>query len=114
MTKAEIINYLVAQAEAKEMLASLPSGNAFAEDVTVLREAAKLIESLSIERDAWQRRAEAAERDIDHCCPTCQYHHMFFNGCTYDHDCTNPDGACSDDCDRWHWRGPCKENGGEQ
>lgn len=64
------------------------------------------------ERNAWKLRAEAAERDIDHCCSTCQYHYVFFNGCTPDHDCTNPDGGCTNNCDRWHWRGPCAENGG--
>lgn len=43
MTKNEIIAYLLAQAGAKEMLASFPSGSAFADDVTALREAAEML-----------------------------------------------------------------------
>lgn len=69
---------------------------------------------LAADRDTWKLRAKAAEWDIDHCCSTCQYHYVFFNGCTPDHDCTNPDGGCTNNCDRWHWRGPCAENGGER
>ena len=51
-----------------------------------------------------------AERDeaiksIPHDCKTCVYHTVFFNGCTPDHDCTNPDGGCSNNYDRWKWRG---------
>lgn len=64
------------------------------------------------DRDAWKRRAEAAERDIEHCCATCQYHHLFFDGYLSANDCTNPDGGCTNNYDRWKWRGPCAENGG--
>lgn len=51
-----------------------------------------------------------AERDgavdsIPRNCETCAYHVVFFNGCTPDHDCTNPDGGCSNNYDRWKWRG---------
>lgn len=63
-------------------------------------------------RDKWKRRAEAAERDINHCCSTCRYYFVFFNGSTPDHDCTNPDGGCSNNYDRWEWRGPREGNGG--
>ena len=48
---------------------------------------------------------DAAVESIPHECKTCVYHTVFFNGCTPDHDCTNPDGGCSNNCDRWKWRG---------
>lgn len=66
------------------------------------------------ERDAWQRRAKAVERDINRCCSTCRYYFVFFNGSTPDHDCTNPDGGCSNNYDRWQWRGSFPENGGAE
>ena len=56
------------------------------------------LEQVKAERDA-------AVESIPHECKTCVYHTVFFNGCTPDHDCTNPDGGCSNNCDRWKWRG---------
>ena len=53
---------------------------------------------------------DAAVESIPHECKTCVYHTVFFNGCTLDHDCTNPDGGCSNNYDRWKWRGPHKED----
>ena len=44
---------------------------------------------------------DAAIESIPHDCKTCVYHTVFFNGCTPDHDCTNPDGGCSNNYDRW-------------
>ncbi len=90
MTKAEIIKFLLDLAHKR----------------------AEKIKALSADRDTWKRRCKAAEKDICHHCSTCQYHHIFFNGNTYDHECTNPYGVCSNDRDRWHWRGPCEENRG--
>lgn len=60
------------------------------------------LEKVKAERDA-------AVECIPHECKTCVYHTVFFNGCTPDHDCTNPDGGCSNNYDRWEWRGPQKE-----
>lgn len=51
-------------------------------------------------------KLDAAVESIRHECKTCVYHTVFFNGCTLDHDCTNPDGGCSNNYDRWRWRGP--------
>lgn len=62
----------------------------------------KQLEKVKAERDA-------AVECIPHECKTCVYHTVFFNGCTPDHDCTNPDGGCSNNYDRWEWRGPQKE-----
>lgn len=56
------------------------------------------LEQVKAERDA-------AVESIPHECKTCVYHTVFFNGCTPDHDCTNPDGCCSNNYDRWKWRG---------
>ena len=56
------------------------------------------LEKVKAERDA-------AVECIPHECKTCVYHTVFFNGCTPDHDCTNPDGGCSNNYDRWQWRG---------
>ena len=60
--------------------------------------------------EAAESRAEKAERERDtavnklpHVCETCVYYKVFFNGCTPDHDCTNPDGGCSNNYDRWAW-----------
>lgn len=71
-------------------------------------------ESLKKERDEWKARCEAAERDIEHCCETCQYHHVYFDGYLSANDCTNLDGECLNNYDRWNWRGPCAENGGAE
>ena len=51
-----------------------------------------------------------AEEDIPHEYKNCLYHTVSFNGCTPDHNCTNPDGGCSNNYDRWKWRGPHKED----
>ena len=65
------------------------------------------IENAQLRAELEQVKAErdAAVESIPHECKTCVYHTVFFNGCTPDHDCTNPDGGCSNNCDRWKWRG---------
>ena len=62
-------------------------------------------EKLRAELEQVKRERDAAVESIPHECKTCVYHTVFFNGCTPDHDCTNPDGGCSNNCDRWKWRG---------
>ena len=66
------------------------------------RKASDELEQVKAERDA-------AVESIPHECKTCVYHTVFFNGCTLDHDCTNPDGGCSNNNDRWKWRGQKEE-----
>lgn len=68
------------------------------------------IENLRAELEQAKAERDAAVESIPHECKTCVYHTVFFNGCTPDHDCTNPDGGCSNNCDRWKWRGPQKED----
>lgn len=66
-------------------------------------------EKLRAELEQVKAEKDAAVESIPHECKTCVYHTVFFNGCTPDHDCTNPDGGCSNNCDRWKWRGLHKE-----
>ena len=87
-------------------------GRAFADQEDVLDNAATALSTLQAENEKLRAELEQvkAERDaavesIPHECKTCVYHTVFFNGCTPDHDCTNPDGGCSNNCDRWKWRG---------
>lgn len=67
-------------------------------------------EKLRGELEQVKAEKDAAVESIPHECKTCVYHTVFFNGCTLDHDCTNPDGGCSNNYDRWKWRGPHKED----
>lgn len=67
-------------------------------------------ENLRAELEQVKAEKDAAVESIPHECKTCVYHTVFFNGCTPDHDCTNPDGGCSNNYDRWRWRGPQKED----
>lgn len=81
------------------------------------KEAAELVRALYAERETLRAdlarvtaERDAAVESIPHECKTCVHHTVFFNGCTPDHDCTNPDGGCSNNCDRWKWRGVKKED----
>lgn len=67
-------------------------------------------EKLRAELERVKEERDAVVESIPHECKTCVYHTVFFNGCTLDHDCTNPDGGCSNNYDRWRWRGPHKED----
>ena len=66
-------------------------------------------EKLRAELERVKAEKDAAVESIPHECKTCVYHTVFFNGCTLDHDCTNPDGGCSNNNDRWKWRGQKEE-----
>ena len=84
-----------------------------AEMIRDLNDAPKLrAENKQLRADLARMTAErdAAIKNIPHDCKTCVYHTVFFNGCTPDHDCTNPDGGCSNNYDRWEWRGIKKED----
>lgn len=66
-------------------------------------------EKMRAEMEQVKAEKDAAVESIPHECKTCVYHTVFFNGCTLDHDCTNPDGGCSNNNDRWKWRGQKEE-----
>ena len=92
-------------------------GRAFADQEDVLDNAATALSTLQTENKKLRAELEQVKRERDavvesipHECKTCVYHTVFFNGCTPDHECTNPDGGCSNNYDRWKWRGPHKED----
>ena len=64
-----------------------------------------LVPELRSELEQAKAGRDAAVENIPHECKTCLYYMVSFNGCTPDHDCTNPDGGCSNNYDRWQWRG---------
>ena len=68
-------------------------------------QAADALEKLQGELEQVKRELDAAIASVPHECKTCLYHTVFFNGCTPDHDYTNPDGGCSNNYNRWEWRG---------
>ena len=74
-----------------------------------LLDSAEALTTLQAELEKVKAERDAAVECIPHECKTCVYHTVFFNGCTPDHDCTNPDGGCSNNYDRWEWRGLQKE-----
>lgn len=69
-----------------------------------------LVPELRAELEKVKAERDEAINAIPHTCETCLFHAVTFNGCTPDHDCTNPDGGCSNNYDRWKWRGPTKED----
>ena len=68
-------------------------------------DAVAAISTLQSENDRLRKERDAAVENIPHECKNCLYHTGSFNGCTPDHDCSNPDGGCSNNYDRWVWRG---------
>lgn len=75
----------------------------------LLEEATAALEQLQAENDRLRRERDSAVESIPHECKTCLYYTVTFNGCTPDYDCTNLDGGCSNNYDRWVWRGLHKE-----
>ena len=78
-------------------------------NLQTVKDAAEALTTLQAELEKVKAERDAAVECIPHECKTCVYHTVFFNGCMPDHDCTNPDGGCSHNYDRWEWRGPQKE-----
>ena len=78
-------------------------------NLQTVKDAAEALSALQSELEKVKAERDAAVECIPHECKTCVYHTVFFNGCTPDHDCTNPDGGCSNNYDIWEWRGPQKE-----
>ena len=91
--------------EAQDYRSGRTLGRAFADAEDVLDEAATALEQLQAENDRLRRERDAALESLPHECKSCRYYEIFFNGCTPDYNCTNPDGYCSNNYDRWQWRG---------
>lgn len=90
----------------KDMLCNAAGGPV---GIQMCQEAADALEQLQAENDRLNRERDAAVESIPHECKTCLYYTVSFNGCTPDYDCTNLDGGCSNNYDRWVWRGLHKE-----
>ena len=78
-------------------------------NLQTVKDAAEALTTLQAELEKVKVERDAAVECIPHECKTCVYHTVFFNGCTPDHDCTNPDGGCSNNYDRGEWRGQNEE-----
>lgn len=87
----------------KDMLRNAAGGPV---GIQMCQEAADALEQLQAENDRLKRERDAAVESIPHECKTCLYYTVTFNGCTPDYDCTNLDGGCSNNYDRWVWCGP--------
>ena len=94
------------RAENEKMRAELEQkSKLIAQEAAELERRDTLLKDQEAELEQVKRERDAAVESIPHECKTCVYHTVFFNGCTPDHDCTNPDGCCSNNYDRWKWRG---------
>ena len=94
------------RAENEKMRAELEQkSKLIAQEAAELERWDTLLKDQEAELEQVKRERDAAVESIPHECKTCVYHTVFFNGCTPDHDCTNPDGCCSNNYDRWKWRG---------
>ena len=98
------------RAENEKMRAELEQkSKLIAQEAAELERWDTLLKDQEAELEQVKRERDAAVESIPHECKTCVYHTVFFNGCTLDHDCTNPDGGCSNNNDRWKWRGQKEE-----
>lgn len=94
------------QAENEKMRSELEQkSKLIAQQAAELERRDTLLKEQEAELEQVKRERDAAVEDIPHECKTCLYHTVSFNGCTLDHDCTNPDGGCSNNYDRWIWIG---------
>ena len=67
------------------------------------------IPALQAENDRLKRERDAALKSFPYMCNSCRYHTMFYNGYAPVYGCTNPDGHCLNNYDKWQWRGPKEE-----
>lgn len=77
----------------------------------LMLDAADLIKELSVDRDKWKRRAEAAERDIKHLLICGDLSSCHYCKCDPNALFEKPLEVCK--CvQEAEWRRPCEENGG--
>ena len=67
------------------------------------------IDQLRAENDRLKRERDAVLKSFPYVCNSCRYHTMFYNGYAPVYSCTNPDGHCLNNYDKWQWRGPKEE-----
>ena len=72
----------------------------------LLEEAAAALEQLQAENDRLKGERDAVLKSFPYVCNSCRYHTMFYNGYAPVYSCTNPDGHCLNNYDKWQWRGP--------
>lgn len=90
----------------KDMLRNAAGGPV---GIQMCQEAADALEQLQAENERLKKERNAAVESIPHECKSCRYHEIFFDGYTPVCDCANPDGYCTNNYDRWQWRGRKEE-----
>lgn len=86
-----------------EMVYEEPESYFIEQAITAITDLLARVEATEARAEKAERERDAAVNKLPHVCETCVYYKVFFNGCTLDHDCTNPDGGCSNNYDRWAW-----------
>ena len=90
----------------KDMLRNAAGGPV---GIQMCQEAADALEQLQAENDRLKRERDAVLKSFPYVCNSCRYHTMFYNGYAPVYSCTNPDGHCLNNYDKWQWRGPKEE-----
>lgn len=90
----------------KDMLRNAAGGPV---GIQMCQEAADALEQLQAENDRLRGERDAVLKSFPYVCNSCRYHTMFYNGYAPVYDCTNPDGHCLNNYDKWQWRGPKEE-----
>ena len=87
----------------KDMLRNASGGPV---GIQMCQEAADALEQLQAENDSLKGERDAVLESFPHECNSCRYQTIFFNGYAPVYGCTNPDGHCLNNYDKWQWRGP--------
>ena len=88
---------------------SLYKDKATLEIMDLCMDAALALEQLQSENDSLKRERDAVLKSFPYVCNSCRYQTMFYNGYAPVYSCTNPDGHCLNNYDKWQWRGPKEE-----
>ena len=88
---------------------SLYKDKATLEIMDLCMDAALALEQLQAENDRLKGERDAVLKSFPYVCNSCRYHTMFYNGYAPVYSCTNPDGHCLNNYDKWQWRGPKEE-----
>lgn len=80
-----------------KLIERLKSAAGGPDGIKMCQDAALAIKTLRADLARVTAERDGAIDSIPHDCKTCAYHVVFF--------CTNPDGGCSNNYNRWEWRG---------